>query len=387
MPLHLPRRSIPFFAAFLVVLLTVVTVNSQLTAHSSQLTAHSSQPTWLPDGLRGSIVHAIAPGHAHPGMAFAGAGNGVSRRGTPGHWRPVLDVGTVWSVDLLPDDRTVLAGDELGNVDISHDSGAHWSRHLVSSQGVYAVTSAPDHPNVILAGAGGGLFRSDDGGMHWQRRLALRQSAGAAFAWLAGDTAGTAGRTATVFAGAVAGGASGATQVYVSHDSGLRWHRFGRGLTSLAGIMSLATGRTGYLYAGTMGNRIWRVPLNGELWSQDAAGIPGGQHVAAIVLVPAGPIARQPPGRVAIRTAGTTCVRPSHSPSCSHSTHPSTRIYVGTLGKGVFMSRDAGSHWISVSRGLPAAGSDQIVLSLAYSPLTRTLLAGTTDGVYRLQVP
>jgi photosystem II stability/assembly factor-like uncharacterized protein len=321
----------------------------------SLFTAHSSQPTWQPHGLGSTIVHFLAPEHHHAGRIFAASGNGVYRADAAGRWRRVLSTNTAWSVYLLPDDRTVLAGDEAGNVDVSRDAGAHWTRHEVSPDGVYAVTASPTDPRLFLAGAGGGLYRSDDGGRSWQRRLALRQSAGAAFTWLQSTSGSRSG--VTVFAGAVAGGTSGAAQVYVSHDSGLHWKIFGQGLQSLAGIMSLAATPTGYVYAGTMGNRVWRVRIGGAPWAQASSGIPAGQHGAAIAIVPGRGRRGQP------------------------------ELYVGTLGRGVFLSRDGSAHWTAMSVGLPRVGGDQIVLALAYDPLDHALYAGTTDGVYRLGSP
>jgi hypothetical protein len=299
--------------------------------------------------MSSTIVHALAPSQTRSGVLFAADGNGIDRHDAGG-WRRQLIANTAWSVALLPDGRTLLAGDEAGNVDISHDAGDRWVRHPLSPEGVYAVTASPADPRIILAGAGGGIFRSADGGTTWQRRLTLQQSAGAAFAWQPGSRA-------IVFAGAVAGGTSGATQVYVSRDAGLHWRLFGSGLRSLAGIMALNVGPTGYLFAGTMGNRIWRIPLSGASWTPDAAGIPAGQHVAAIAVVP------------------------------GHRREDSPRLYVATLGRGIFVSRDAGSRWTSVSDGLPSAGGDQIVLALAYSSRDHTLYAGTTNGVYRLNAP
>lgn len=281
-------------------------------------------------------------GHGHRGLILAATQNGVASRGPGGTWRYLLSDFTVWSVILLPDDHTIVAGDEAGNVLISHDAGKHWLRRQISSQGVYAVTFQPGHPRVLLAGAGGGFFRSDDAGLHWRRTLALPGSAGAAFAWPPGS------RT-TVFGGAVAGAPGGATKVYVSRDAGVRWRLFGHGLGSRAGIMSLAAGPRHALFAGTMGNRIWRIPLGGIVWRQDASGIPAGQHVAGIDVVP------------------------GHS----------SRLYLGTLADGVFVSDDAGSHWTSVSAGLPAVDGAQLVLAVAYARREHAVYAATIDGVYR----
>ena len=58
--------------------------------------------------------------------------------------------------------------------------------------------------------------------------------------------------------------------------------------------------------------------------------------------------------------------------------------YIGTLGFGVFETRDGGRHWTNVSDGLRSSTNAMIVLSLAYAPSQHTLYAGTSTGVYRL---
>jgi hypothetical protein len=299
---------------------------------------------WRVDGLPNEVIHSLAVGHTHPTLLFAGAGDGVYRRGVGGKWKRVLATETAWAVTLLPDDRTVVAGDEAGCVDISTDSGRRWRKTLVSSGGIFALTVKPGDEQVILAGGGGGLFLSRDGGRHWQRRLALPRSAGAAFAWLGQSRS-------TVFAGAISGAPGGSTQVYESRDAGLHWRLFGRGLPSLGGIMSLAVIAPGSVLVGTMGNRIWQRGLSVGSWREIARGIPARQHVAAIAQVPGSP----------------------------------ARLFIGTLADGVFESTDGGRHWNGRSDGLPGGAGGQIVLSLAYMRQQRVLYAGTTEGVYRLR--
>jgi photosystem II stability/assembly factor-like uncharacterized protein len=302
---------------------------------------------WQADGLAGVTVHYLAVGHTRAPIAFAATESGVYRRGADGTWTRVLAQSGIWSIDLLPDDRTVIAGDQQGNLDLSADAGAHWRAAKVASDAVYAVTFVGRSRSVILAGAGGGLFRSVDGGAHWIRRLPLHDSAIAALTWLPGSNQ-------VVFAGAVASAPAGATGVYVSRDAGLTWSQYGRRLNSGGGIMSLAVSRGSRLLAGTMGQAVWVVAGVTDTWGRTAAGMPArNDHIAGIAVAPDRP--------------GT--------------------VYAGTLGFGVFETRDGGKRWTNVSDGLRGSTDAMIVLSLAYAPAQHILYAGTSTGVYRLTQP
>jgi hypothetical protein len=311
-------------------------------AVASHSTAAGAQ--WRQSSLRGVLVHSLALGHTHPSLAFAGTSKGVYRRERGQRWDLVFHSGDVWDVALLPDDRTVIVADNDGNVDLSRDAGNHWQRIPVASEGIFAVTAQPGDGGHMLAGGSGGVYRSTDGGLRWKRRLTLPGSAGAAFAWQPGSKS-------TIFAGAVAGQAGGSTEVYISRDAGQTWQVFGREVQGGGGIMSLALASNHRLLAGTMGHATWSVVGSGGIWQRTAAGMPDGEvHVAAIVTVPG----KQP------------------------------AIFAGTLGFGVYRSVDGGRHWSALSNGLPASRNATIVLSLVYDHRTRTLYAGTGDGIYSL---
>lgn len=285
-------------------------------------------PAWQPAGLQGQLVHALA---GEKGMVVAGAHLGVYRREGDG-WRLLYRTPDVWSVTVAG--RTVVAGDNAGDVLISRDGGQRWERYHLTGLGIYAVTAMPGRPSLLLAGGANGLFRSDDGGRHWRRTLKLPNSAGAAFTWDPGGE--------VVYAGAVAGAPGGSTWVYRSGDSGRTWRIAGHGLNSTGGIMSLLSVPADGLLAGTMGNAVWAVPGPAGRWNKDAPGMPPtGDHVAALV------------------SAGHT-------------------LYAGTLAFGVF--RRSGQKWVAMSAGLPASRAATTVTSLL--PAGTTLLAGTADGVY-----
>ena len=297
---------------------------------------------WQADGLAGDTVHYLALAHAHVGIAFAATESGVYRRAPDGTWTRVLAQSGVWTVALLPDDRTVLAGDQMGRVYLSMDGGTHWGAASVTHDAVYAATFVGGSRGNILAGAGGGVFQSRNGGANWHRVLRLHDSAIAAFT-------SEPGSSRTIFAGAVASSAAGATGVYVSRDGGASWKLYGHHPPSGGGIMSLAALPGKRLLAGTMGHAIWSATGASSAWRRASSGMPvSNDHVAGIAVLPGTP----------------------------------RRLFAGTLGAGVFESRDGGRHWSAMSDGLRGSTDAMIVLSLAYSPVSRTLYAGTSVGVY-----
>jgi hypothetical protein len=115
--------------------------------------------------------------------------------------------------------------------------------------------------------------------------------------------------------------------------------------------MSLALTPQGSVFAGTMGNAVWRIALAGKIWNKVANGMPPtNDHGAGLAIIPGEP--------------GT--------------------VFVGTLGNGVSRTSDGGRHWTSISGGLPAERNATLVLSVAYASAQDALYAGTADGVYEL---
>jgi photosystem II stability/assembly factor-like uncharacterized protein len=339
-----PRRSRSVYLPIVLASVALAIVVSAIVYVRFAGASGASGAGWQADGLAGDTIHYLALGHGPEPVAFAATESGVYRRDAGGAWTRVLSQPGVWSIDLLPDNRTVIAGDQQGHVDLSTDAGHQWRAATVSSDAVYAVTFVGARRGTILAGAGGGLFRSDDGGATWVRRLTLHDSAIAAFSHAPGSDR-------VIFAGAVASGSTGSTGVYVSRDAGATWSPYGRSLQSGGGIMALAVSTGSRLLAGTMGQAVWAVDGPTGRWAQMAAGLPArNDHVAGIALVPDQP-----------KTA-----------------------YISTLGFGVFETRNGGKHWTNISDGLRGSTNAMIVLSLAYSPSEHRLYAGTSTGVYRL---
>lgn len=343
MPERYRRLYLPLLAVIgITILLGEIIISYRGRTDVSAASALDSGPIWRLVGLPAATVHAVALSPVRSDVIFAATENGVFRRRASGAWNQILAHRATWSLAVLPDGHTMLAADQNGTVDITPDNGVHWQYHFLSQDGVFAVSVRPGDPSTLLAGAGAGLFLSRDAGRHWHRQVLLRQSAGAAFAWLPGSSR-------TIYAGVVASGAQGNTQVFISRNAGQTWRVYGHGLQSAGGIMALGVSSAGQVLAGTMGHATWSA--TGGAWQQVAAGMPTtNNHVAAITVIPGNP----------------------------------QQIVIGTLALGVFRSNNGGRTWINLSRGLPAVGHDQIVLSLAYDAARGILYAGTFHGLYSI---
>jgi hypothetical protein len=329
------RRSVRILIGLVTLLLATGVVTMVVRAARSGPT-----PEWRRIGLPGVIVHSLTFGSGRSAPLFAATQSGVYERKASGAWRRILKDSSDWSVDVLDGNNTIFTGDENGDVIISRDGGRRWQRRFISGTGVYAVTARPGSNALLLAGAGGGLFRSTDGGRQWHRTMRLPNSAGTAFAWTATGT--------TVYAGVVAGGDNGATQVYASSDDGAHWRQAGNTFASHGGIMSLAAPADGAVYAGTMGNAIWRVGSRAGTWEKIALGIPPHQHVTGIAIAP------------------------------KHAGH----MAIGTLAAGVLTRNSIGQRWQSTGSGLPSSDGDTIILDVTFDPAGQALYAATEDGVY-----
>lgn len=301
------------------------------------------QPQWQRIGLEGALVHSLAP-VVGSGTVYAGTETGIYRSGTK-VWTLVLPHRSVWDVTVADGGKEVVAADEGGAVDISHNGGYAWNSRTLTPLGAFAVTIRPSRPRWILGGAGGGIFLSTNGGRSWHMRAALGSNAADAFAWEFGSSR-------VVLAAIVnGGGAKTVGPVMISRNAGLTWRQFGTNLP-VAGVMSLLALPGKHSVAGTMGHAVWlRGPATAS-WRQMARGMPTvNDHGAGLAAVPG-----RPP-----------------------------LIYVATLGNGVFRSTQTPESWTPISGGLPSTQGSRIVLCLAYSGYARALLAGTPNGVYELK--
>src|SRR5207245_2116871 len=79
-------------------------------------------PKCRPAGLSGVLVHSVAvvPGS---GTVFAGTTEGLLRSRGGGSWVRLISTRDVWDVVVAPGGREILAAENLGYADVSHDGG------------------------------------------------------------------------------------------------------------------------------------------------------------------------------------------------------------------------------------------------------------------------
>ncbi|MFH1741133.1 MAG: hypothetical protein ABIH23_19195 [bacterium] len=149
--------------------------------------------------------------------------------------------------------------DQHGKVFRSADGGESWedvtsnlsSFHTsenVSSYNywyLYTVLVHPTDPNRVFVGSDRGVFATTDGGASWNS-TGLSESV-QTFAY---DQS-----TETLYAGTAYNG------VYYSRDGGQSWEAFNNGLDCLEPRCMDIDPANGYLYIGTQGGGVWRIPL------------------------------------------------------------------------------------------------------------------------------
>jgi photosystem II stability/assembly factor-like uncharacterized protein len=165
-------KQLPLFLAVVAALLTGLPAHRALAADTA----------WSPIGPDGGDARRFAFDPRDPSRIYLG---------TTDSWIYVsTDGGSSWSrlarlaspenlvVDSLVVDRSdpnaLFAGVHVvdrpdGGVYISHDRGLSWTQSAgIKGQAVLALAQAPSRPSVLVAGTLKGVFRTDDSGAHWR---------------------------------------------------------------------------------------------------------------------------------------------------------------------------------------------------------------------------
>ncbi|MCC7264760.1 MAG: choice-of-anchor D domain-containing protein [Candidatus Latescibacteria bacterium] len=237
---------------------------------------------------------------------------------------------------------------------------------------VNAVAAHAQIPARLYAAGSDGLYRSPDGGQTWEN--VRGPLLGRSVLCLAVDPE----DGDRLYAGANAG-------LYLSEDAGSSWAKASQ---PAAGVLCLAAGPGGRVWAGTFGQGVYRSPDSGRTWE-----VSTGTMAEAIVfavapapedadLVYAGTSA----GLFLSRDGGRTWT-PGGSALQALSVRAITplpgagRLLAGTFGEGVFRSEDGGQTWTAINSGL----ADLAVRSLsAETGSERVFYAATANqGFFR----
>ncbi len=306
--------------------------------------SHDQGATWAASpGMQGQSVRALAQAPSNPRVLLAGTLRGVYRSDDRGaHWRGISPPGSkeiheVESVAVDPyDPQTIYAG-TWHLPWRTMDNGAHWSnikQGVIDDSDVFSMVIDPSRPTVMFLSACSGIYRSIDAGSDFRKVQGIPS---------------TARRTRVlkmdpvdhnvVYAGTTEG-------LYKTTDGGDNWTR--------------TTGPDVII------NDVYVDPRNPKhvLLATDRSGVLASEDAAAdFEPSNSGFSQRQVAALLAdAKNAGT--------------------MYAGVINDkiygGVFVTHDFGRSWQQESEGLK--GHDVFVLAQAGDG---TLLAGTSDGIYR----
>jgi photosystem II stability/assembly factor-like uncharacterized protein len=308
--------------------------------------------SWVdePD-MHGQSIRALTRSASSPDTLIAGTLQGVFRSVDNGkHWKPISPAGSmeiheIESVAVDPKNPEIIYAGTWHLPWKTVDGGAHWEniKHgIIEDSDVFSIIIDPKQTNIVYASACSGIYKSTNAGAEFKGGVSLNKLQG---------IPSSARRTRklmqdpqhlqTVYAGTTEG-------LYRTLDGGVQWDK----LTGSDVIVNDV-----YVDPNDSAHVLLATDRGGVLSSHDFA--------ASFRASNAGFSARQV----------TAYAADPRNPAL---------VYVGVVNDketgGVFQSNDGGVHWQQQSAGL--GGRD--VFSLA-STSNRTLLAGTTHGIFRLQ--
>jgi photosystem II stability/assembly factor-like uncharacterized protein len=236
---------------------------------------------------------------------------------------------------------------------------------------VNTVAVHPQLPSRLYAAGADGLYRSPDEGRTWENvrgPLLGRSVLSLAVDPEQGDR---------LCAGANAG-------LYHSSDAGSSWTRAAQ---PVGGVLSLAAGTGGRVYAGTFGQGVYRSADRGATW-EAVGGVLGEAIVFCLAVRAEDPqvvYAGTAAGLYRSRDGGRTWAAAGNALQ-TYSVRaiqllPGAQLLAGTFGNGIFKSEDSGQTWAALNAGL----EDLSVRGLAADPGSAALLYAATSnkGFYR----
>ncbi|HEV8046415.1 MAG TPA: YCF48-related protein [Terriglobales bacterium] len=279
------------------------------------------------------------------------------------------------------DSKTLVAG-ALDGVFRSTDGGKNWQKISSSNQEIHNIESIavdPKNPNVVYAGTWHLAWKTDDGGANWHHINKGMIEDSDVFSIIVDST-----NPSVVFASACSG-------IYKSQSAGDSFQKI-QGIPFSARrtrVLKQDPSNASTVYAGTT-EGLWKTTDAGKTWTR----VSNPDVVVNDVMVDPRNSARvmlatDRAGVLASEDGGHTFVTSNHGYTHRYVTsiladkNDSNTFYVGVVNDrelgGVFVSHDAGQHWLQKSKGLD--GRDVFTLKQASNG---ELVAGTNRGMFIL---
>jgi photosystem II stability/assembly factor-like uncharacterized protein len=279
------------------------------------------------------------------------------------------------------DSKTLVAG-ALDGVFRSTDGGRNWQKISSSNQEIHNIESIavdPKDPNVVYAGTWHLAWKTDDGGANWHHINKGMIEDSDVFSIIVDST-----NPSVVFASACSG-------IYKSQTAGDSFQKI-QGIPFSARrtrVLKQDPTNASIVYAGTT-EGLWKTSDAGKTWVR----VSNPDVVVNDVMVdPRNSsrvmLATDRAGVLASEDGGHSFVTSNHGYTHRYVTSiladksDSNTFYVGVVNDremgGVFVSHDAGQHWLQKSKGLD--GRDVFTLKQASNG---ELVAGTNRGMFIL---
>ncbi|HEX2252744.1 MAG TPA: hypothetical protein VHQ65_05720 [Thermoanaerobaculia bacterium] len=350
--------------------------------------ARKAAPPWTKAALWGGDVRSLAIHPDDPDTVYAGTSAGQLYVSADGG-RTWADAGLPlpfpgWVVSDLEFDPErpgrmwaglwgIWGG---GHVSFSDDGGRTWLSRAtgIEDNQVYALATVPDRRDRLYAGTLNGVYRSDDAGLTWERVTNhLPEVYKVTSLWV------DPRHPETVFAGTW-------QRAYRSDDGGLTWRGVFQGMLEDSEVFAMRPrpGHPGELWASTCG-WVYQSRDMGGSWVRHKEGfenrrtpsfeaLPGGRLLAGTV---GGLHVSDDDGRHWRR------VGPAELAIHAIAYHPRRpeRVFFGTEGSGVWVSRDGGTTVERLARGMTNLRVAALV-SAGREVLAAVNHAGPASGIY-----
>jgi len=302
--------------------------------------------------------------------------------GTTWETTPAMHGKSIRAMAISASDSKTLVAGALDGVFRSTDGGKNWQKISSSNQEIHNIESIavdPKNPNVVYAGTWHLAWKTDDGGANWHHINKGMIEDSDVFSIIVDST-----NPSVVFASACSG-------IYKSQTAGDSFQKI-QGIPFSARrtrVLKQDPSTAATVYAGTT-EGLWKTTDAGKTWTR----VSNPDVVVNDVMVdPRNSsrvmLATDRAGVLASEDGGHSFVTSNHGYTHRYVTsiladkNDSNTFYVGVVNDrelgGVFVSHDAGQHWLQKSKGLD--GRDVFTLKQASNG---ELVAGTNRGMFIL---